>query len=260
MSELNALAQKLAVLSAREIVDQTGARMISEGGSPAPVAAILREVDDTVLERCLAFTCGNATIQIIAAGRRMRGILSVSPKSNADVIGQVLSREEPDMVQAAADLLEELCGKAENMTVRSLPPQPFGKGGERGISADGLAELWGVALAEVDTGPKPPMEQFLTVNAPAFSSLLHICNSEIVSTAGDFAALQTIWSTQVEAFRKAHKKTLRGEEGAQLICLDSAFDDGHSAALALYEDHVALIAYEAERFGAIQASWQRIFT
>lgn len=259
MSEPNALAQKLAVLSAREAVDQTGARMISEGGVPSPVAAILREVDDTVLERCLAFRCGGTTVRIVAAGRRIRGVVSVSPKSKADVIGQVLSREDPDVVQAAHDLLEKLCGQAENMTVRSLPTEPFGKGGERGVSALGLAELWGVPLAELDNTPKPPMEQFLTVNAPAFSSVLHICDGEIVAKEGDFAALQAIWSTQVEAFREAHKKTLRGEEAAQLICLDGAFDDGNSAALALYEGHVALIAYEAERFGAMQASWQRIF-
>ncbi|KQI71723.1 hypothetical protein AN191_12135 [Loktanella sp. 5RATIMAR09] len=259
MSELNALAQKLAVLSARDVVDQTGARMISEGGLPSPLAAILREVDDTVLERCLAFRCGDTTVRIIAAGRRMRGILSVSPKSDADVIGQVLSREDPDVVQAAHDLLQTLCGNAENMTVRSLPSEPFGNSGERGISALGLAELWDVALAEADSTPKPPMEQFLTVNAPAFSSVLHIYNGEIVTKEGDFAALQAIWSTQVEAFREAHRKTLRGEEAAQLICLDGAFDNGNSAALALYENHVALIAYEAERFGAMQASWQRIF-
>jgi hypothetical protein len=259
MSELTALAQKLAVLSAQEAVDSSGARVISEGGSPAPLSAMLREIDDTVLERCLAFECGGNSIRIIAAGRRMRGILDVSPTSDADVIGQVLSREEPDLVQDAHDALQDLCGSAEKMTVRSLPPEPFGNGGERGISAVGLAELWNVALAHVDSEPKPPMEQFLSVNAPAFSSLLHVCNGEIIATTGDVAALQKIWSTQVDAFRDAHKKTARGEEGAQLICLDSAFDDGNSAALAVYEDHIALMAYEAERFGAMQASWQRIF-
>ena len=259
MSELTALAQKLAVLSSREAVDPSGTRVISEGGSPAPLSAMLSEIDDTVLERCLAFACGGNSIRIIAAGRRMRGILDISPASDADVIGQVLSREEPELVQAAHDLLQDLCGNADQMTVRSLPPEPFGKGGERGISAIGLADLWNVALAGVESEPKPPMEQFLSVNAPAFSSLLHVCKGEIIATTGDVTALQKIWATQVDAFREAHKKTARGEEGAQLICLDSAFEDGNSAALAVYEDHIALMAYEAERFGAMQASWQRIF-
>lgn len=257
MSESNALADKLAVLASRETFDATGARTICDGGHPDPIAAILREVDDTVLERCLSFDYGSGTITIVAAGRRLRGILSVTPNQDADIIGQILSREEPDGVQDAFDLLKSLCGAAEHMTVRSLPPEPFGKGGERGISANGLAELWGVTM---DTTPKPPLEHFLGANADAFSSLLHVRKGKVISTAGDFAALQTIWSTQVDAFREAHKKTMRGEEGAQLICLDSAFDDGSSAAMVLYEDEIALVAYRAERFGQMQSSWQRVFS
>lgn len=257
MSEPNALAQKLATLASKESLDDTGARIISQAGTPDPIAAILREVDDTVLERCLTFTCGNTTIAIIAAGRRLRGIFGITPQSDATIIGHVLSREEPEGVQAAFDLLNDLCGDADHLTVRSAPPEHFGKGGERGISAHGLTELWGVAT---DAEPKPPMEQFLSVNAAAFSSVLHVRKGEIVSKAGDFKALQTIWTSQVDAFREAHKKTLRGEEGAQLVCLEGAFDDGSSAAMAIYEDEVVLVAYQAEDFGHMQSSWQRIFS
>ena len=257
MSEPTALAEKLATLASKETLDDTGARIISEAGTPAPIAAILREVDDTVLERCLTFSFGDTTINIIAAGRRLRGILSVIPQSDADIIGHVLSREEPEGVQAAFDLLNDMCGDADHLTVRAMPPEPFGKGGERGISAHGLTELWGVAA---DAEPKPPMEQFLSMNAAAISSVLHVRKGEIVSKAGDFKALQTIWTSQVDAFREAHKKTLRGEEGAQLVCLESAFDDGSSAAMALYEDEVVLVAYQAEGFGHMQSSWQRIFS
>lgn len=256
MSEPNALAQKLAMLASKETLDASGARIISEGGAPEPIAAILREVDDTVLERCLAFTCGETTVRIIAAGRRMRGILDISPQRNVDNIGHVLSREDPQGVHATLELLQDICGGADRLAVRSLPPEPFGNSGERGISADGLADLWGIAT---DGTPKPPMEQFLSVNAAAFSSVLHIRKGEVVSTAGDFKALQTIWKTQVDAFREAHKKTLRGEEGAQLVCLEAAFDDGSSAAMALCENEIALVAYDATRFGHMQSSWHRIF-
>jgi len=256
MSEPDALAQKLALLVTREPVNKTGARVISEGEEPAPIAAILGAIDDTVLERCLIFSCGQATVKVIAAGRRLRGIFDVSPQSDAAIIGQVLSREEPEALQAAHDLLQDICGKADRITVRSTPPEPFGQGGERGISAAGLAVLWDVVI---DTGPKPPIAQFLKVNATAFSSVLHVRKGEIILTVGDSEALQSIWTTQVEAFRKAHKKTIRGEEGAQLICLSGAFDDGSAAAMALYEDDIVLVAYDAESFDNLQSSWRRIF-
>jgi len=256
MSEPDALAQKLATLATRETVDATGARGLSEGGAPVPIAAILGEIDDTVLERCLVFDCGQVTVRLIAAGRRLRGIYGVSTQSDAEIIGQVLSREDPEGLQAAYDLLQETCGEADRVTVRSTRPDPFGQGGERGVSARGLAELWDVTL---DMAPKLPIEQFLNANAAAFSSVLHLRKGEIIATTGDFEALQAIWTTQVEAFRKAHKKTIRGKEGAQLICLNGAFDDGMSAAMALCEDDIVLVAYDAESFGGMQASWQRFF-
>lgn len=259
MSEVNALAQKIAVLSAREPVDKTGARVISEGGSPPPLAAILREVGDTVLERCLAFHCDTTTMHIIAAGRRMRGILGVSPTADASVIGQVLSREEPALVQAAYDLLAAHFGPTATVSVRSLPAEPFGKGGERGISTDELAALWDVAATSATVSAKAPMDAFLSANAAIFSSSLHIHKGEIIATSGDVAALETVWNTQVSAFRETYNKTLHGDADPQLISLKGVFDDGTSAALAFYEDHVALMVCGADSFAAMQASWQRVF-
>ena len=256
MSEEDALAQKLAALIASVEIDDSGARVISVDGEPAPITAILREVDDTVLERCLAFDCGDTTITVVAAGRRLRGIVNVTPQNDAEIIGQVISREEPEGVQAAFDLLQSLCADADKMTVRSLPSEPFGKGGERGISAKGLTELWGVTM---DIIPKPPMDKFLSANAATFLSVLHVREGKVVSTSGDVKPLQQIWKSQVDDFRKAHAKMVRGEERAQFVCLESAFDDGTSAALALYENEIALVAYQGENFGKMQSSWQRIF-
>jgi len=256
MNDLSALAEKISALAAQDGVVDADGRAIDIDDDTSPVAAILREVNDTVLERTLVFKSDTSTIHAIAAGRRLRGILRVTPEADAEIIGQILSREEPEGVQSAFDLLESLCADTANLTVQVLPAEPFGKGGERGISAHGLAELWGV---ETGQEPKPPMDQFLGVNAKSFKSLLHVRKGEIMTTSGDFAKLQNIWNTQVQAFRDAHSKVSKGETGAQLICLDSAFDDGTSAAMALYEKDVAIIAYQSEHFGKMQSSWQRIF-
>lgn len=256
MSDLNALADKISALAAQDVVVEAEGRALDIEDGASSVAAILREVNDTVLERTLVFTCDTATIHAVAAGRRLRGILRVAPEADAAIIGKILSREEPEGVQSAFELLESLCHDTAKMTVKVLPAEPFGKGGERGISANGLAELWGITTEQE---PKPPMDQFLSVNAASFKSLLHVRKGEIMSTSGDFAKLQDIWNTQVQAFREAHSKIAKGEAGAQLICLDSAFDDGTSAAMALFEKDVAIIAYQSEHFGNMQSSWQRIF-
>lgn len=250
MSDLAELAQKISALVAKDTVFEAGARVISTGGAPNPISAILNEIDDTILERDLEIRADDAVVNLIVSGRRLRGIASAS--SGADsVLGQVLSREEPEVVATVFTILSELCGQAQRLTVRYLPPQPFGKGGERGISAKGLAELWQVDLDET---PKPPMERFLDANRAAAVAMLHTLDGEIQSSAGDVAALQSILDTQLAEFRALQTHG----SGAQLICLEGAFSDGTAAALAIHNDDVAVIAYQPEHLGALHASWRAI--
>lgn len=256
MSEMHALAQKLAALISKDDVFDAGARIISQAGSPEPIAAILAEIEDTILERNLEFTSGSTTANLIASGRRLRGIHAMTSNPDDDVIGQTISREEPDLVQKTYALLSAAFGDAERLTVRSLAPPEFGKGGERGISAHGLADLWQIQSQEE---PKPPMERFLTANAQIIASFMHVSNDEIAAKSGDFETLQGIWNTQVSDFRKQHKKALNGDDGPKLIFLDGALEDGTSAALALVDDDIALLAYQTDQFGALHASWRRIF-
>lgn len=256
MSDMNALAIKISALTAKNVVFDAGARVISEDGTPPPMVGILSEIDDTVLERNLEFKAGAKKINLIVAGRRLRGVLAVTPGSAEDVVGKIISREEPELLLAVLDLVSSVCGSADRLTVRSLEPEPFGKGGERGISARGLAELWQI---ELDETPKPAMVQFLNTNRETVSAVMHLNDGKIVSTVGDFDTLQTIWDTQVVALQQAQKKALTAEDGPQLICLEGALEDGTGAALALADDDVVLMAYPPGQFAALQNSWRALF-
>jgi hypothetical protein len=257
MSDLNALAQKLTALAGKNDQFDAGARVISQGGVPSPIGAMLNEIDDTVLERNLEFVADDQTINLIVSGRRLRGFMAVTPEVSgaAQVLGKTLARDEPDVVQAASELLSQLCGSAMRMTVRSLPPQPFGTGGDRGISARGLAELWQI---DMDEAPQPPMAKFLSANAPAMSAMMHVSDGTVISTSGDTAALQSIWDNQIMPFREVHKQHQDPEGGPQLVCLEGALEDGAAAAMALAGDEIALIAYQPDQLGTMLASWRAI--
>jgi hypothetical protein len=250
MSDHAELAQKISALAAKDTVFEAGARVISTGGEPNPVSAILNEIDDTILERNLEIRADDAVVNLIVSGRRLRGIAGAS--SGADgVLGQVLSREEPEVVAAVFAVLSELCGQAQRLTARYLPPTAFGKDGERGISVKGLAELWQLDLDET---PKPPMERFLRANRAAAVAMLHMRDGELQSSAGDVAALQSILDKQLAEFRASQSYG----SGTQLICLEGAFSDGTAAALAIHNDDVAVIAYQPAHLGALHASWRAI--
>ncbi len=258
MSDMNVLAQKLNALATHDDVFDGGARVISQGGMPALMTAFLSVIDETVLERRLDFAADDTVISVIASGRRLRGLISVSPAMDgtADITGTTLSRQEPAILDAAFALLSNVFGTAARLTVRSLPTEPFGAGGERGISASGLAEIWQIGI---DDTPMLPMSRFLRDNEAAFSAVLHVSAGDILATNGDVADLQSIWDTQVDAFLRAQESLPSHQDGPKLLCFEGALGDGNAAALALAGDDVALMVYDPAKLGALHASWRSIF-
>lgn len=257
MNALDTLARKLAALAKTDDVFEAGARTISVDGTPDPLTAILNEIDDTVLERTLEFKAGETTFALNVSGRRLRGVVFVQPaeKDTASVAGKVLMRDEPQVAQATLALLDSLCASAARVTVISKPPAPFGKGGDRGISAEGLSDLWQAQKPDVLQSPIP---RFLTANAGGILAALHLNAGEVIATTGDVAALSTIWDTQVKAFRKMQRKHLSSTEGPQLFCFEGALGNGTAAALALAGDDIALVSYLPDDTGKLLSTWRAV--
>lgn len=259
MSELTALTDKLAALAAEDEVYVAGARVITQDSGEVAMAAVLREVDSTVLERTLVFTIGKVDVSAIVAGRRLRGIFAVAEDiaGAEQVVGQVLSREESETVQAAGTLIRALCTDANRVTVRSKPMEPFGTSADAGISAGDLADIWDVDL---DATPAPPVVRFMTANATSLQAYLYLTDGKTVAeAAGDTAPLQAIWDDQVIAFRKRQKE-LSGKvsAGPHLTCLEGAFGPGTAVAIAMSGDEVCICTFAPDQMGALAVSWRAV--
>jgi hypothetical protein len=254
---MTALTDKLAALAAEDEVFVAGARVIAQDGGPVALAAILREIDDTVLERTLGFSIGDVTVSLIVAGRRLKGMVEVSDNAPnaATVIGKSLTREEPQVLQAAGAFMAQICATATRVTVRALPVQRFGNSGDVGISAAGLADLWQVDL---NAKPSPPMTRFLAANAASFSAKLYLTNGIVTEMVGNAAPLQTIWETQFSAFRQRQNTVTGKPADSQLMCFDGALGPGTAVAIAMTGDDVCLCAFAPEALATLTASWQAI--
>ena len=258
MSDIDDLTQKLAALAGGGDQYENGARVIAQGGVPSGMTALVQAVEDTVLERHLEIMTGSHLVTLVAAGRRLRGIAQVVPAKggSAKLVGKPLSRDDAKGLDAAYALLSDLLNPAARLTLRSLPAAPFGQSGERGVTAAELSEFWQIDLNET---PPPPMERFLLINETTFSAYLHIEGSEILSSDGDIAALQTVWQDQVEDFL-ATRAILPGHaDGPQFLTLDGALGVERAVAIGLAGDEIALMIYEPGSEGVLHASWQAIF-
>ena len=259
MSDLTALAQKLASLHSSDDQFEHGARVIAQGGSPSGMAALIRAIDDTVLERRLEIMTGTHIVTVVAAGRRLRGIASVVPPKtkSARLVGEPLSRDDNKTLVAAGELLASLLGPAPRLTLRSLPAETFGRSGDRGVSAAMLAETWDINL---DEAPLPPLDRFLNSNGGAIKAYLHTRAGAVVATGGDVSALQNIHDTQLEDFLATRGQLPGHAEGPQLMSVEGVLGKEQAVALAQTDDDVVLLVYDPAALGQIYASWQAIFS
>ncbi|WP_375254291.1 hypothetical protein [Yoonia sp.] len=262
MSDLTALAQKLQAFVGTDDVFEDGARVISDLGAPSPLFAMLCEIDETILERALVFSSGQTSVQLVAAGRRLRGFTSVSGRGTFDeaIIGKTISREEPETLDMALALLSGVFDAADRVTVRSLPPEPFEGSGERGVPAADLMDIWDVAAddASVDmTGT--PIERFLKTNAAGISAMLHIRAGEVVNSEGEVTALEKIWEDQANDFLEAEAALSEQSDAQKLISLDSVMTDDTGVTLIVSDNDVALLAHDPALLGKLHRTWQAIF-
>jgi hypothetical protein len=254
VSDTSAITDKLAALLSDEEVYVAGARVIAQGGVPAPLAAVLTEIDATVLERTLVFSIDDVNVSMVVAGRRLRGFTDVSgnlPEA-ANVIGKVLSRDDAETLQAAGDLMLLLCASANHVTVRSLPAQPFGSSADAGLAANGLAEVWHINL---DDKPATFIERYLSANVADLSAYIYVSNGDVVKTVGDVATLDALWSTQVTEFRKRHRDLLSKQDGPRLTCLDEPMGEGTAIAVAIDGNDVGLFSYKRSQMPRLATAW-----
>ncbi len=259
MSELTALTDRLAALAAEDEVFVAGARVITHDSGEVAMAALLREIDSTVLERTLVFTIGDVDVAAIVAGRRLRGLFDVSGNvPGADkVVGQVLSQEDAPTLKATGALLMFLCSAANRVSVRSKPMDSFGTSADAGITAAGLAEFWDI---DPDAQPAPPVIRFMTANAASLMAYMYMADNNVAKeTAGNTAPLEAVWKDQAAAYRKRQKE-LSGKKagGPHLTCLEGPFGPGTALAIAMAGDEVCLCTFAPDQMGALAASWQAI--
>lgn len=254
MTDPHDIARKLLALATNDTAFVDGARVICRDGMPAPLTALLAEIDTHVLERQLAFNVDGNTLQVVVAGRRLRGLLA-SPGVPETVTGTVLSKDDAETLDAAGAFLQRFCQNARLITVRSAGAAPFGTPSELGIPASALTKLWDPA-EPANAGS--PMEQFLTAQVEAVTDFLLVTEGQITATKGDASALEPIWRNQALALDTQQATIFPRQKTPTLICLDPRPDGSRAPALASLGTETAVFFYDPAKIGRILMSWQMI--
>lgn len=251
------LVTRLMALAADDSVFIGGARVLSRAGLPAPLTAMIMEIDSTVLERTLVFDIDGIVLRMAVAGRRLRGVIDIAgiPPSATALTGRVLAQDDIATTKTLGVFLADVCKDAQQVTVRSHPAEPLGTPSEAGIPAASLVGLWQV----VDHGTgQSRMARFLAGNTAAIPDFIHATAGVITGTQGDSTKLDPIWRDQFMAFRKRQQAIFAHQDGPLLVCLDGGSGDGHGVAIAMTGDEASVLTYHPAAISAILASWHRI--
>ncbi|MEM9247704.1 MAG: hypothetical protein AAGB05_03295 [Pseudomonadota bacterium] len=163
MSEPDDLKRKLDALADATSAFGVRGRLISEGGLPTPVQAILTEVSETVLAQDLTFHIGEVgSLVLIVSGRRVLAVRSVDglvmPAVAEQLAGKPLGSAADATQRALLALLMQIDLMTDTVETTAADGAPFSAPPDAGLSPERLAALVGVTFPFV---MPTPMERLL---------------------------------------------------------------------------------------------------
>jgi hypothetical protein len=129
-----------------------GARLIADAGTPSPLTALLREVNETILGRALRFDgTGGASLTLEASGRRVLRVTDVRGLPGADtcLAVDVLEDEQKDDL---IKLMQALATPRQELRVTISARGVAGEGVSVGLPVALLADLMLVELNDPTGG------------------------------------------------------------------------------------------------------------
>jgi len=216
------LAKKLAALSTEGETFEGGFRVVSDGVEPPILAAILNEVDLTVLPRKLSFR------------------------------GKPLTRDDSELLEGLHEIIAQFTATASKLTVESSEPDAMGGQTDAGLTAQVLADIWNVDL---NIEPATPVMSFIRGCGEMTTAWVIMTNDSENKTGGDgtkLAALKAAISQQWAQFSNT-VDDIASPSG--FICLNNALGEMGSVAIIKTADEAALLCYDDENMSDLHAQW-----
>lgn len=217
MSDFARLEEKLAKLRQRE--RGAGEGRIIRGDAARLLAAVLTEVDETILPRQVCFLGDDGTILNLAvANRRLQAMMAPAPDvPGADaLIGAPLTDADGDGAMALRDAILATMSKTESWTLSSARP---GAGGgfasDAGIPAAILMRAWG-AVAHASISAEDKLKAFVGNVGDRAGAWILIEGEDVTGSHGPdeaIAALANHAAIVLDGYFSGRDAMLQGETG-----------------------------------------------
>lgn len=261
MKDVRRLADRIAQLAASDRAPP-GGRRLAPGPDGAPLAPILREIDETVLPKSLVFRRGDAMLTLSAANRRMISLDAAEgpgAKPAQAILGRALTQPDVALLGKLRDALTSgLPGKAPIMVVATAPDKNSADFAA-GTTAAALASAWGVDLAPApspETDPLSELDAFMAT-APSLARAWMRLASGIMTEAGGDKALVALLKDFADSADMADLDMAPGAEGHRFVAIGRAPDDGDCLLFVSDRTDAALLLIPAEALDDAKKTWRK---
>jgi hypothetical protein len=265
MSDGDRLNRTLAKLGAASAAPGAEGRELAPGGEAGGdlLAAVLTEVDETILARRLNFHTDTGTrFACEAYGRRLLSLVQPLPDevTGAALSGRPLDGLEEEEIALLRRVFEELLDGATRLTVIADPLPEARDPALLGMAAARLAETWGLELGGgLPPDPAAALDRILDACASAAVAWMRLDENATAAEGGSeagLAKLSTFASAGLDAFR-ARERT----EGTEPRCVVLGRQDAGGALLVVAEaaGQTVLMLLQPAELKHMTAAWRSVF-
>ncbi len=259
MSEFARLEEKLAKLRQKERAPGEG-RKLRGAGADALLAAIVTEIDETILPRRLSFATPEGDVHLAVANRRLQALLAPAPGSVPEaLVGHALPDAEDPALAELGTALKAVLGETDAVGVTAARmTETFAS--DIGVPAEQLPRVWNVAES-VAASPEDVLAGFLASLDTGTVAWLKIEGEEVTGQGGADDAVAALGEQAAVFLDGYFSKFDVGFREAALAC-GTLISPGGDAGPAVFFVEIgtlsAIVHAPASQVLGIATNWQRM--
>lgn len=263
MSDFARLEEKLTKLRQRERTPGEG-RKLKGDTADALIAALVAEIDETILPRRLTLTAGDVAIHLAVANRRLQAMLepAVALEGAAELAGAALPDVEDPGVPALRAILDAAFSADSDFSI-SARRLDVSYGSDIGVPANLLARAWGLS----DVGPAKALapaevvSSFLSGFGDEAVAWLRIEGEEVADQGGDadrVASLSEQAAIFLDGYFSKFETLFRGDARACGTVVAPKIESGDAMMFVEIGEVSAFVVAAPDTISKIAMRWQSL--
>lgn len=251
----------LAKLRARERAPGEGRKL--KGNDPdGLIAALVAEIDETILPRRLSLYLSGDEVHLAVANRRLQALLAPAPvaEGGAELVGKPLPDAEDPNVPALRDVLGRVFAQGGPITIKTRRLETS-FGSDIGVPANLLGRSWGVQdMAQPKAlSADAVLTHFLDGLGEQGVAWLRIKGEEVTDQGGDedrVAALGEQAAIFLDGYFAKFEEVFPPDAAACATLIAPAADKGDAMFFVEFGEESAFLAGPVALMPAVAGRWQ----